>query len=121
MKRVYKDERRLSTGEQPRTKSARGPGGKPLVVFPLRFTLDFVCSYFRRDLFTGQLSSMLWRARGKVVSWANGPVDVSSCPAPPRPTASLFAAPPRPARSMSGFWIRQVIVKSMNYIVYLHT
>ena len=50
---------------------------------------------------SGHLSTMLWEARGTVFSWAKRPVGVPSCPAltaPPR------AAPPRPARGMSGFW-----------------
>ena len=52
---------------------------------------------------------MPWRAKGPVVSWANRLVGVPSCSASPCPAASPCAAPPRPARSMSGFWIRQVL------------
>ena len=47
-----------------------------------------------------QLSSMLWRARDPVVSWANRPVDVPSCPAPFRLAAPPCAALPRPARGI---------------------
>ena len=47
---------------------------------------------------SGQLISMAWRARGSVVSWADRPLGVPSC-----------AAPPRTACGMSGFWIRQAI------------
>ena len=47
-------------------------------------------------------------ARGTVVSWANRPVGIPSYPAPPRPAAPPYAAPLRPARGMSGFWIRHV-------------
>ena len=49
---------------------------------------------------------MPWKARGTVVSWANRPLGVPSCPAPPCPAALPCAALPRPARGMSGFWIR---------------
>ena len=56
---------------------------------------------------SGQLSSMLWGARGTVVHWANRPVGVRSCLVPPRPAAPLRAAPNRSARSMFGFWIRK--------------
>ena len=52
---------------------------------------------------------MVWRARGTVVSWANRTVGVPFCPAPLCPAALPCAAPPRPARSMFGFWTRQVI------------
>ena len=57
---------------------------------------------------SGQLSSMPRRARRTVDSWANRSVDVLSCPAPRRPVAPPCAAPTRPARGMSGFWIRQI-------------
>ena len=49
-----------------------------------------------------------WGAEGTVVSWANRPVGVPLCPAPLRPAAPPCAAPPGPARGMSGFWIRQL-------------
>ena len=48
---------------------------------------------------------MPWRARRSVISWANRPVGVPSCPAPPRPAAPPCAAPPRPARGMFELWI----------------
>ena len=51
------------------------------------------------------LSSMPWRARGSVVSWANRPVGVPSYPAPPRPAAPPCAAPPRPLMACPGFGI----------------
>ena len=44
---------------------------------------------------SGQLSSMLWRARGPVASWANRPVGVPSCPAPPRRPAVRRPSPTR--------------------------
>ena len=57
----------------------------------------------------GQLSTVPWRARGTLVSWANRPVGPDLArPAPPR-SALPSAAPPRPASGMSGFWIRQIV------------
>ena len=32
----------------------------------------------------GDVSSMLWRVRGRLVSWANSSVGIQSCPTPPR-------------------------------------
>ena len=51
-----------------------------------------------------------WRARETVVSWADRPVGVPSCPAPLRPAASPCAAPPRPACGISGPWIQHIII-----------
>ena len=65
---------------------------------------------------SAQLFSMPRRARGSVVSWANRSVGVPSCPAQPRPAALPCAAPTRPARGMSGFWIRQVGFDKPMYI-----
>ena len=52
--------------------------------------------------------SIRWRAKGRVVSWPDRPNGAPSYPAPPRPAAPPCAAPTRPARGVSGFWIRQV-------------
>ena len=54
------------------------------------------------------VSSIRWRARGRVVSWPDRPDGVPSYPAPTPLAAPPCAAPTRPARSVSGFWIRQV-------------
>ena len=54
---------------------------------------------------SGDVSSMLRKVRGTLVSWANCSVGVQSCPF--RPAASP-RAPTRPARSVSRFWNRQV-------------
>ena len=62
--------------------------------FPL-FVLPRICSR--------QLSSMLWRTRGTLVSWAEKPVGVPSLPGRP-----AVRRPTRPASGVSGFWIRQV-------------
>ena len=62
---------------------------------------------------SGQLSSIFWKARKTVVSWANRPVGVlsgvPSCPAWLRPAAPPCAVPRRPTHGMSGFWTRQVV------------
>ena len=56
-----------------------------------------------------------WGTRGTVVFWAKQFVGVPSCPSLPHPAASPCAAPPRLARGMSGFWIRQVCL-----YIYIH-
>ena len=33
---------------------------------------------------SGDVSSMLWRVRRRLVSWANSSVGIQSCPTPPR-------------------------------------
>ena len=53
--------------------------------------------------------SIRWKARGRVVSWPERPDGVPSHPAPPSFAASPCAIPTRLARSVSEFWIRQVI------------
>ena len=61
---------------------------------------------------SGQLSTMLWGdalgARGSVVSWANRPIGVLSCLAPPCAAARQCAAPHSPAHGMSRFGSGQV-------------
>ena len=56
---------------------------------------------------SGDVSSMPWRVRGTLVSWANCSMGAQSCATPPHPAAPL-CDPPRPARGMYGFWTRQV-------------
>ena len=58
----------------------------------------------------GGLSSIVWGLRGSVVSWANRSIGVLTCPTPPGPTVPPCAAPSRPNRGISGFWIRQIII-----------
>ena len=107
--------KRRYIGQQPRTKSSHRPGDKALI--NRRSTANFVppSVYIGFPLFVlprrrwGQLSTMPWGAKGSVVSWANRPVGVRSCPVPLRPAAPLCAAPNRSARCMSGFWVRQII------------
>ena len=106
--------RRRYTGQQPRTKSARGPADKPRMnrgstagFVPPSVYMGF-CLFVLAKIRSGQLSSIPWRARGTVGFWATRPVGVLFCPAPPRPAAPPCAAPTRIARGMFGFWIRQV-------------
>ena len=54
------------------------------------------------------MSSIRWKARGRVVPGPDRPNGVPSYPAPPLPAAPPCAAPTRPARGVSGFWVRQV-------------
>ena len=63
-----------------------------------------------RRTYTTTVFSIRWRARRRVVSWPDRPNGVPSYPAPPRPAAPLCAAATRPARGVSGFWIRQVVL-----------
>ena len=65
--------------------------GQPLVSFFLRFTKDFLCRTCEESFRTAFFNAL--GARGSVVSLANRPVGVRSCPVPPRPAASL--SPPR--------------------------
>ena len=44
---------------------------------------------------SGGLSTIVWKVRGTVVSWADGPVGVPCCPSPPRP-AVRHPDPTRP-------------------------
>ena len=62
------------------------------------------------------MSPIRWRARGRVVSWPDRPDGVPSYLAPPRLAATPCAAPTRPARSVSGFWIRLVNVYMYMYM-----
>ena len=59
----------------------------------IRFRL-FVLLGKRRDV-----SSMLWRVRGKLVSWADSSVGIQSCPTPPRHPAVLTTPVKRPRNS----------------------
>ena len=52
---------------------------------------------------------MPWGARRTFDTWVDRPVGVPLYEAPPRLAAPPRAAPSRPARGMSGFWIRQVL------------
>ena len=106
--------RRRHSGQQPKTKSGRRPADKPrinrgstagfvpptvYIGFPL-FVLPQACPR--------GFSSIVWMVRGTVVSWANRPIGVPSCPSPPRPAVPPCDAPSRPACGTSGFWIRQI-------------
>ena len=75
-----------------------------LILFLRRFTYGFTCSFFWRDVeatilrFLGEYGGPLFP--GRIVLLAPNL-------ARPRPAAPP-GAPTRPARGMSGFWIRQV-------------
>ena len=56
----------------------------------------------------GGYPTIVWGLGRSVVSLASRPVGVPSCLFPPRPAVPPCAAPSRPARGMSGFWIRQL-------------
>ena len=91
-------------------KSAFRPADKPAgparVFFFHRFTRGFRAFVLLKSR-SGQVCPMHWRVQGGSVSWANRYVGVPSCPAPPSPAALPYAAPPRPARGMSGSWNQQ--------------
>ena len=115
MKRVYRDKKASAHWSATRNKECPSPRlinrlqttCQPLILFPhsvyIRFPLFVLLE--RRS---GDVSSMPWGVRGSLVSWANCSVGVLSCPRP-RPAAPP-CAPTRPARGMSGFWIRQVVL-----------
>ena len=54
--------------------------------------------------------SIRWRARERDVSGPDRRNGVPSYPAPPRSAARPCPAPTRPARGVSEFWVRQVVV-----------
>ena len=56
----------------------------------------------------GQVSPVRWRARGRLVFWPGRPDGVLFYSAPLLLAAPPCATPTRLARSVSGFWIRQV-------------
>ena len=104
----------------PGTKSGRRPADKrrmnrmstgrcvpPSACMEIRLSV-FPKSYVQNNFL--RCPGNLGGARWKVVFWANRPVCIPSSPAPVRPAATPCAAPPRPARSISGLWIRQVNV-----------
>ena len=95
---------RLSIGYQPVVKRSLSSyiGLHRISVVPVRCVPPSVYIGFRSFVLlkrhSGQLFSMSWTARGSAVSWANRPVGVPSCPAPPCPAATPCAALPRLAR-----------------------
>ena len=119
VKRFTETNRRRYSGQQPGTKSARGPADKPRM--NRLSTAGFVppSVYIGFPLFvlakrrSGQLSTIPWRARGTVGFLATRPVGILFCPALLRPAAPPCAAPTRTARGMFGFWTRQVLCSSI--------
>ena len=58
----------------------------------------------------GNVSSILWRVRGRLVSWANSSVGIQSCPTPPRHPA-VRSVPTRQR------YVRVLDSTGTNYIV----
>ena len=89
MKRVYRDKRCRSTGQQPGTKNAFRPAIKPLVNrgSTAHFVPPIVYIGFRLFVLlerrSGDVSAISWRERWSFVSWANSSVGTQSCPTPP--------------------------------------
>ena len=108
MTRVYRDNySRRYTGQQPGTKSGRGPAEKPVVNRWLcssiglhRISIDPASENIIRDSVFDDLEG---KRDGSVVSWANRPVGVPSYPAPPRPAALPCAASSDPPVVCPGF------------------
>ena len=104
MKRACRiKKRRRYIGQHPGTKSGRRPAvrprinrlptaGQPPVVFPHRFTYDFVCSCFRGDVQDSCLRC-LGMQEGRVSLGRTDPL--ASHPAPSRPAPPPRSAPPR--------------------------
>ena len=73
--------------------------------FFVGFKNELDCSCFRRDIHKSVLDSLEGKQGG---GKSLGRIDpTASCPTQPRPAAPPCAAPTRPARGVSGFWIRQ--------------
>ena len=64
----------------------------------------------------GTVFSIRRRAKGRVISGPERPNGVPSYKAPPCPASPPCAAPTRPARGVSGFWIRQVVYLEYNFL-----
>ena len=109
MKRVYRDNRRRYTGQQPATKSVRGPAAKPrmncgstvrcvpppvYIGFPL-----FVLAKRR----SGELFTVPWRARGTVAFRADRNVGTLFCPGSPRFAVRYAPCRPDPPVVCPGF------------------
>ena len=114
----YKDTKATVIRQQPGTKkqpSSRGQSGDKI---NRGSSAGFVppSVYIGFHLFVlpgtrpGGFSSIVWKVKASVASWANRPVGVPSCPSAPRLAVPPCAATSRPNRGMSGFWVRQIIV-----------
>ena len=126
MKRFAMTIRHRSISQQPGTKSGRRPAGKARVQRSSCSLVRFTCTVVLPKRLRGHLCSSLWKSKWKVVLWPNRsvpPCPGSAAPRSPRldsrraartPLASPGSVQPRPAvlrpaRGMSGFWIRQVL------------
>ena len=108
MKKFTKTNKRRTIGQQPGTKSASGPGYKPLVnrlsCSSIRLTWDFICSCLRRIVQEGHLRYP-GEQDGRLFPGRIGPP-----PSPPRPAPLRSAHPaavgrPAPLRQ----WYVQVL------------
>ena len=95
----YIQERRRSTRQQPGTKSGRRPADKLFISrwlngyhVPPSVYIGFVLFVLPAKR-SGQLSTMLRKAKGTVLLWANRPVGILSYPAPPSGSAVRRPAP----------------------------
>ena len=86
MNRVYRDKKASVHWSAARRKerfSSRGQTAvQPMILFPYSVYIGFRLFVLLGK--RGDVSSMLWRVRGRLVSWANNSVGIQSCPTPPR-------------------------------------
>ena len=108
IKKYTRQNKRRYAGQQPGTKSGRGPADKPVVnrTFCSSTGLNGISivraseESFRTVVFDALETKRVCRLLGE---------SSRRRPAPSRPATPPRAAQPRPARGMSGFWIRQIV------------
>ena len=109
-KKVCKDRKKPVIGQQPGTKSADGSVGEALInrlsCSSIRFTYDFVCSYFRKDgktvlviLHTEMVDCPLGASLCLSLPRLALPRPALPRPAPPGPASPRRLAMPSPSRS----------------------
>ena len=108
MKKVYNDNRRWSTGQQPETKSRRRSTDQPLVVFPHRVSLVPPSEMSSRILVYDALGQEGPLPPGRTVPLA-------SCPARPHSTPQHRRAPPRsePPVVCLGFGLDKFVARTI--------
>ena len=104
-KGLRRQQKRRSTCQQPGRKSACCPGdklrvnqfqnGNQLVILFSHSVYMGFRLFVLPESRSGDLSSMPWRVRGSLVSWATSSVGTQSCPTPPRRPA-VHPDPTRP-------------------------
>ena len=116
MKKVSETKKRRYSGQQPGTKSGRRPGDKPVIGRGSIGCFDPPSVYIGFPLFVlpkDRSRHCLRCPGGQQGQLSPGRTDLSATrPALPRPASPLRRAPtpPRPARGMSGFWLKQVYI-----------